>query len=124
VFELPQPRALQQALVLLDRPSDLPLLAIQIPENQMDFEWIAGHFGGCAQFFDRGVDLVRDQEVESEHVVRRFAGAAAVDPPSVLELVPFPGFADGEPRQQRKQHEERGEGAHQTAGPARASGPP
>ena len=42
MFELAQVRALQQLLVLLDRAADLPLLAIQVAEDQVDLERIAG----------------------------------------------------------------------------------
>ena len=42
VFELSKVGALQEVLVLLDRAADLSLLAIQVSEDQMDLERIAG----------------------------------------------------------------------------------
>ena len=73
VFELAQARPLQQRLVLLDRPADLALLAIQVAEDQPDLQRIAGELRGLRQLVDRLIDLVGDQEVEAEDVVRRLA---------------------------------------------------
>ena len=100
VFQLAQVRALQQALVLLDRAADLPLLPVQVAEDQVDLERVAGRLRRLGQLVDRLVDLVGDQEVEAEHVVRRFARAAAVDPAAVLQLVALPRLADREAGQQ------------------------
>jgi len=95
VFELPEVRALEQVLVFLDRTPDLPLLPIEVAEDEMYLERIPGGFGRGAQFLNRWIDLVGDQEIEAEHVVRRFPRAAAVDPAAVLQLVALPGLADG-----------------------------
>ena len=80
VLQLAQVRALQQRLVLLDRAADLALLAIQVAENQVDLERIAGALRRLRQLVDRLIDLVGDQEVQAEHVVRRLARAPPVDP--------------------------------------------
>ena len=42
VLELAQIGPLQQRLVLLDRAADLPLLAIEVAEDQVDLQRIAG----------------------------------------------------------------------------------
>jgi hypothetical protein len=44
------------------------------------FERVAVEAGRLAQFLDREIDLVGDQEIQPEDVVRRLARAAAVDP--------------------------------------------
>ena len=72
----------------------------------MDLERIAGGCGGVRQLVDRRVDLVGDQEIEAEHVVRRLARAPAIDPAAVLQLVALPGLADGEAGEQREQRAE------------------
>jgi hypothetical protein len=41
------------------------------------------------------------RKVQAEHVVRRLARAAPVDPHAVLQLVALPRLADGEPEEQR-----------------------
>src|SRR3990170_4803833 len=110
MFQLAQARALQQRLVLLDGAADLTLLAIQIAENQSNLERIAGDVGGAAQLLDGTIDLVRNEEIESQHVVRRFPRAAPVDPFAVLELVAFPRLACGEADEQRYEHGERDSG--------------
>ena len=98
--------------MLLDRAADLALLAIQVAENQVNLERIAGGFRGRAQLLDRRIDLVGDEEIEPEHVVRRLARAAAIDPAAVLQLVALPGLADGQAGEQREQHEQGDVGAH------------
>ena len=46
VFQLAEIRALQQRLMLLDRAPDLTLLAIQVAEDQVDLERVAGAVRG------------------------------------------------------------------------------
>ena len=103
VLEPREPRALQQALVNGDRLADLALLAIQVAEDHVHFECVVLEAGGAAQFFDRLIDLVGDEEVQAEDVVRRLARAAAVEPLAVAQLVALPRLADGEPGQEREQ---------------------
>ena len=83
-----------------DRPADLSLLAIQVAENHLDLERVGVGAGGPGQFVDRLIDLVVDQEVEAEHVVRRFAQPAPVDPAAVAQLVALPGLAGDQAQQQ------------------------
>ena len=89
-----------------DRLADLSLLAVQVAENHVHFERVGVEAGGAAQLLDRQIDLVGDQEVQAEDVVRRLARAAAVDPLAVAQLVALPGLAD---RQAGQQRDERGE---------------
>ena len=63
---------LQQALVNVDGARDLPLLAIQAAEQQMDFERVAETLRGLAQLLDCEIDLVRHEEVQADDVVQRF----------------------------------------------------
>ena len=70
VFQFSQMRPLEQRLMLLDRAADLPLFAIQVAENQVNLERVAARLGRRAQLLDRGIDLVRDEKVEPEHVMR------------------------------------------------------
>ena len=53
---------------------------------------------GLRQLLDRQIDLVGDEEVQAEHVVRRLARAAPIDPAAVPQLVALPRLADGEAR--------------------------
>src|SRR5262249_2963995 len=109
VLEPAQLGTLEQRLMRLDGASDLSFLAIQVAENQMDLERIAGRLRGLGQLLDRLIDRVRQEEVEAEHVVRRFARAAPIDPHAVLQLVALPRLADGETRQQGDEADEQRE---------------
>jgi hypothetical protein len=114
VLQLAQLRPLQQFLVLLDRTADLAFLAIEVAQDEMDLERISGRAGRLGQLFDRLIDLVGDEEVEAQHVVRRLARAATIDPHAVLELVALPRLAGREADQEEHEHEEqRGGGGHQ-----------
>ena len=42
VLELPQVRSLQQRLVFLDGAADLSLFAVEVAQNQVDLERVAG----------------------------------------------------------------------------------
>src|SRR6185503_7086656 len=90
-----------------DRAADLSFGAIQVPENHLDFERIGARARGLRQLVDRLIDVIVDEEVEAEHVVRRLAQAAAVDPPAVAQLVALPRLADDEAEQQREQRGEK-----------------
>src|SRR5207244_5740943 len=57
----------------------------------------------AAQLLDREVDLIRDQKIEAENVMRRLAGAAAIEPFAVAKLVAFPRLADRQAGKQRNQ---------------------
>src|SRR3954464_3534049 len=116
MFELSQVRPLQQRLVLLDRAANLSLFPIQIAENEMNLEWVAGSVCRSTELLDRGINLIGDKEIQAQHVVRRLESAPPIDPPAILELVALPCLADGETRQQCEKHEERDVGAHQSAG--------
>ncbi len=83
MLQLAQVRALQQLLMLLDGAADLSLLAIEVAEDQMDLERIAGCRRGPCQLVDGRIGLVGGEEIEAEHVVRRLARAPAVDPLAV-----------------------------------------
>ena len=98
---------LQQRLVHVDRAADLSLLPVQVAENHLDLERVGVGAGGLRQLVDRLIDLVVDEEVEPEHVVRRFAQPATIDPPAVAQLVALPGLAHGEADQERHQDGEK-----------------
>ena len=110
VFELAQVGTLEQFLVFLDGSSDLAFFAVQVAEDQVNLERIAR--GGCRarQLVDRRIGLIRDQEVEAKHVVRRLARASAVDPLALAQFVPLVSLADrqaGEQGDERTQQYER-----------------
>src|SRR5262245_6483726 len=89
-----------------DGLADLAFLPIEVAQDHVDFERIPVEARGATQFFDRQIDLVGDEKVEPEDVVRRFAYAPAIDPTPVTELVALPCLAD---RQAHQEREERGE---------------
>ncbi len=95
-----QLRTLQQRLVHLDGARHLAAFAMHVAENQVNLERVAVDTRSLAQFFDRQIDLVRHQEVQAQHIVMRFARAAAIDPFAVAQLVPLPRLADRETEQQ------------------------
>ena len=104
---------LEQILMRLDRTADLSLLAIQVAEDQVDLQRIARRFRRLGQLFDRLVDLAGDEKVEAQHVVRRLAGAAPIDPDAVVQLVALPRLADGQPGEQGNEpDQQRGGGGH------------
>src|SRR2546428_928974 len=108
MFESAEPRPLQQILVHGDRLADLTFLAIQVAEDHVHLERIGVEARGAAQFLDGEIDLVGDEEVEAEDIVRRLACATAIDPLAVAQLVALPRLADGETREQRDQGGEKG----------------
>jgi hypothetical protein len=61
----------------------------------MYFERVVVETGRAAQFFDCLIDLVGDQEVQTEDIVWRLACAATVEPLAVAQLVTFPRLAGG-----------------------------
>src|SRR4030095_2426514 len=62
------------------------------------------------QLVDRLIDLVGDEEIEAEHVVRRLARAPPVRPHAVLELVALPGLPDREADEQRDEPDQKNGG--------------
>src|SRR4051812_25971034 len=116
MFELSEVRPLQQSLMFLDGAANLSLFTIEISQDEMNLQRIAGGLGGGAQFLDRGIDLVGHQKVQTQHVMRGLTRPASIDPPPVLELVSLPCLADGEARQKSEQDEERDVGTHQSPG--------
>ena len=64
VLQLPQLGTLQQQLVLLNRPADLSFLSIQVAEDEVNLERIAGNRCGARELVDRRVGLVGDQKVQ------------------------------------------------------------
>jgi hypothetical protein len=103
VLQRLQPRPLQQALVNIDGAADLALLAVQVAEDQVDFERVLIELRRARQLVDRQIDLVRDDQVEPDDEVGRLAGLAPIDPLSVAQLVALPPLADGKTGQQRQQ---------------------
>src|SRR5207249_1933840 len=84
-----------------------------VAQDHVHFERVGVEAGGAAQLFDREIDLVRDEEVEAEDVMRRLPRAPAVDPFAVAKLVALPGLANRQAGQQRdERREERGIGGH------------
>ena len=108
VLELAQIRPLQQSLMNGDRLADLSLFPVQIAQDHMDLEGVGVHAGRAAQFFDGQIDLVRDQKVQTEDVVRRSTGAPAVDPLAAAQLVSLPRLADRQTGQQGDQGGKKG----------------
>src|SRR5687768_11059665 len=82
----------------------------------MNLERIACRLRGGAQLFDGLIDLIGDEEVEPQHVMRGLAGTAPIHPAAVLQLVPLPRLADDQAGQEREEDEEGSVGAHQDAG--------
>ncbi len=70
VLHARQPRTLQQALVNRDGLADLAFLAVQVPQDHVDFERVGVEAGGVGQLFDGEIDLIRDEKVQAEDVVR------------------------------------------------------
>ena len=101
MFQLPQVGALQQCLMLLDRPADLSLFAVEVAQNQVDLERVACCLCRPCQFVNRWIDLVGNEEIQPEHVMRRFSSAPPIDPSAVLELVAFPRLTRRQPHQER-----------------------
>ena len=84
-----------------DRARHLSLLPVQVAEDHLDLERVGVGAGGLRELFDRLIDLVVGQEIQAEHVMRRFAQPPAVDPTSVPELVALPCLADDKTKEQR-----------------------
>ena len=61
---------LAEGRVLANGAADLAFLAVQIAQDQVDFKRIARAFGGLRELVDRLIDLVGDEEVEPQHVMR------------------------------------------------------
>ena len=94
----------QQRLVQGDGTAHLALLAVQVAENHLNLERVRAGARGLRELVDGLVHLVVHEEVQAEHVMRRLAQAAPIDPPAVPQLVPLPCLADGQPYEQGDQH--------------------
>ena len=101
----------------LYRAADLPLLTIKVAENHVRFEGVGVESRGLPELLDGQVDLVGDQEVQSQDVVRRLSRLASVDPASAAQLVALPRLADGEPDEQRDERDDERCGGRLTHGP-------
>jgi hypothetical protein len=95
-----------------DRPANLTFLPIQVPENHLDLERVRIARAGLRKLVDRLVDLLVDEKVEAEHVVRRLAQTPPIDPATVTQLVSLPGFAGRHAHQQRDQYGKQDELGH------------
>ena len=89
--------------------------------------------GGSGQLLDREIDLIGDQEVQAEQVMRRFPRAAPIEPLAVPQLVTLPRLADRQTGKQGDQRNERGVLGHDfdarrfvrpDLAPGAATGPP
>ncbi len=69
MFELRQTRSTEQGLVDLNRFADLPLLAVEVAQNQMDLERVTVKTGRSGELLDGEIEVIRDQEVEAENIV-------------------------------------------------------
>src|SRR2546425_41377 len=96
MFQLAQFGPLEQRLVNRDRLADLTFFAIEIPEDHVHLERVGIESSSLGQFVDREVDLVGDEEVETEQIMGGFPRAAPVEQFSIAQLVPLPGLANGE----------------------------
>ena len=65
-----QPRTLQQPLVNRDGFANLALLTVQVPQDHVDFERVGIEARSVGQLFDGEIDLIRDEKVQAEDVVR------------------------------------------------------
>lgn len=73
LFELGQVRTLQQLLMHVDGAPHLALRAIEIAQDHLDLERIGRpHARRLGELLDRLIDLVVDEIVQAEHVMRRF----------------------------------------------------
>src|SRR5688572_1427675 len=89
--------------MLLDRPADVPFLAVEVSQYQPNLERVARDLGCLRELLDRLIDLVGDEEVQTEDVVGRLARAPPIDPAAVLELVALPRLADRQAGEQCQQ---------------------
>ena len=90
-----------------------PFSRYRLPRIMCTSSASASRLAARRQLFDGEVDLVGDEEVQAEDVVRRLARAPPIDPGAAAQLVALPGLADGQPDQQRDQRrEQRRVGAH------------
>ena len=112
MFQLSEIGALQETLMFLDGASHLPLLAIQVAEDEVNLEWIAGSVRRLGELRDRRIDLVRYQKIQAEHVMRRLARAPPIHPHAVLQLVSLPRLANRKAQQQRDEAGQENERAH------------
>ena len=83
MLEPRQVGALQQRLVHGDGPRHLSLLTVQVAKDHLNFERIGVRAGRGRELFDGLINLMLRQEVQAEHVVRRFAQPPAIDPPAI-----------------------------------------
>jgi hypothetical protein len=93
-----------------------------VARDHVDLERI-GVNAGAGQFLNRQIDLIGDEKIEAEDVVRRLPGTPAVDPLAAPQLVPLPRLPDRQADQKRDQRgEKRGIVAHvcRTRAPAPA----
>src|SRR5262249_49831780 len=113
MLQLAQAGPLQQVLVHRNGLADLALFPVQVAEDHVHLEPGRIQPRRAREFIDREIDLVGHEKVETEHVVRRFTALAAIDPASILELVPLPRFSDRQPHEQRDEcRQERCVAAH------------
>ncbi len=100
--------------MLLDGAADLPFLAIQVAQDEVNLQRVAGGLRRFRQLVDRLIDLVGNQEIQAEHVVGRLARAASIRPHPILQLVALPRLPDGKADEQGDEpDQERGGGTHQ-----------
>ena len=66
LFEARQARPLQQTLMDVDGACDLALFPVKAAEKQVNLERVAEAFGRLAELLDREVNLIRDEEVQTE----------------------------------------------------------
>jgi hypothetical protein len=76
LFEFGEMRTLQERLMKRDRTTDLSLGAVQVAQNHLDFERVGARACRLRQLVDRLVHVVVDEEIQTQHVVRRFAQPA------------------------------------------------
>src|SRR5688572_8949047 len=72
----------------------------------MDLERVAEALSCLVQFFNREVDLVGHQKVQTDDVVQRLGNAAAIDQASRAQFVALPRFPHRQPDEKRDQRRE------------------
>ena len=80
-----------------DRLADLSFFTVQVAQNHVHFESVRIEACCARKLVDGQIDLVGNQEVEAQDVVRRFTESAPIDPAAAPELVSFPGLSGREP---------------------------
>src|SRR4030095_2036612 len=109
VLEPAEARPLQQRLMFVNRTAHLALFAVEVSEHKPELERLRIERCGSFKLIDREIDLPEHQMVQTKNEMGRLADLAAIDPAALLQLVPFPELACGQPRKQSEKDAEENE---------------